>query len=79
MDINGMSPLATPKLHHVPKWARLSGSDHVEVYRHGQALAIGRVDELAPDGDVLWIFQDHGMGRVLFHRSDGVDIFKRTS
>lgn len=77
MDIKGLGPVATPTLHHVPKWDKLSASDEVEVYRKGQALAAGRVDVLTPD--VVWLFQDHGCGRVLFHRSDGVDIFKRAT
>lgn len=79
MDIQGPSPVATSTLHHVPEWGRLSPSDTVEVYRQGQALAAGQVDTLTPDGRVLWIFREHGQGRVMFLKSDGVDIFQRTT
>lgn len=32
-----------------------------------------------PDGEMVWLFQDRGLGRVLFHQSDKVDLFLDTS
>lgn len=66
-----MSPLC-----HVPKWGDLSTHDHVEVRRNGLHLVTGRVDVVTQNDDFVWVLQDDDQTRFVFHRSDGVDIFK---
>jgi hypothetical protein len=34
------------------------------------------MDLLAPDGDVLWLHQDQGLGRQLFLRSEGWELWR---
>lgn len=35
----------------------------------------GRVDEISEDGRYLWLIQDNGAGRRLFHRVEGYTTF----
>lgn len=62
-------------LRHVSAWAQLKAADHIQVYRNGQLKASGNVDTVTAGGDTIWLFQDHGLGRILFHADDNVDVF----
>ncbi|MGO4652274.1 hypothetical protein AB4068_11310 [Arthrobacter sp. 2RAF22] len=76
MKTQPLAQAAEPTPHHVPEWEQLSASDNVEVYRQGIALAAGRVDETTPEGSIIWLFLEHGQGRVVIHKCDSIDIFK---
>lgn len=62
-------------LRHVSAWAELKAADHVRVYWHGMLQASGNVDTVTAAGDTVWLFQDHGLGRILIHADDNVDLF----
>jgi hypothetical protein len=61
----------------VPNWTKLTRADHVAILHHGEEIATGHVDMLAPDGSVLWLIQDSGRGRALFLHSDDAKVFRR--
>jgi hypothetical protein len=62
----------------IPNWCTLSRADHVEIYKHGKAIAAGRIDMLALDGSVLWLRKDAGNDRALFLHSDGLRVYRRS-
>lgn len=62
-------------LRHVSAWTELKAADHVRVYRNGLLQASGKVDTVTAAGDTVWLYQDHGLGRILFHADDNVDLF----
>ncbi|MCO4255965.1 hypothetical protein [Pseudarthrobacter cellobiosi] len=64
-----------PPLDPVHDWGELRRTDAVEVRRHDLATS-GQVDVCSPDGSVLWILQDHGLGRIMIHESDGFAVYR---
>jgi hypothetical protein len=60
----------------MPNWMKLSRKDEVEIYRHGELVASGRVDMLALDGSVFWVVQNDGRGRAMFLHSDGFTVLR---
>lgn len=63
-------------LRHVSAWTDLNAAEHVQVYRNGRLKASGNVDTVTAGGDIVWLFQDHGLGRILFQANDNVDVFR---
>ena len=55
-----------------PDWAKLSRHDEITLHRDGKEVASGYVDMLALDGSVLWLIQNDGKGRAMFHQKDGL-------
>lgn len=66
------APLNDP----VHDWTELRHADAVEFCRDGLAITTGKIDVCSPDGTVLWILQDHGLGRVMIHQSDGFAVYR---
>lgn len=60
----------------MPNWTKLSRKDEVEIYRHGEFVASGRLDMLALDGSVFWVVQNDGRGRAMFLHSDGFTVLR---
>jgi hypothetical protein len=58
------------------QWKYLWRQEFVELRRGARVTATGWVDDLTPDGTIIWICLSGGMGRVMIHRSDGVDIWR---
>jgi hypothetical protein len=58
------------------QWKYLWPEEFVELSRGGRVTATGWVDDLTPDGTIIWICLTGGMGRVMIHRSDGLDIWR---
>lgn len=58
------------------QWKYLWREEFVELRRAGQVTATGWVDDLTPDGTIIWICLTGGMGRTMIHRSDGFDIWR---
>lgn len=54
----------------------LGREEFVELRRGGQITAAGWVDDLTPNGTIIWICLTDGMGRVMIHRNDGLDIWR---
>ncbi|WP_043438963.1 hypothetical protein [Arthrobacter sp. UNC362MFTsu5.1] len=61
-----------PLLEPIPDWAKLSRHDEITLHRDGKEVASGYVDMLALDGSVLWLIQNDGKGRAMFHQQDGL-------
>ncbi|MEA5454888.1 hypothetical protein SPF06_09155 [Sinomonas sp. JGH33] len=53
-------------------WAELRAEDQIEIVKHAQVVATGRVEEVSLSGNVLWIEADGDQPRRLFLKSDGV-------
>ncbi len=60
----------------VTQWKYLWREEFVELRRGGQVTTAGWVDELTPDGTIIWICLTGGMGRVMIHRNDGLDVWR---
>jgi hypothetical protein len=58
------------------EWKYLWREEFVELRRGGQVTAAGWVDDLNPDGTIIWICLTGGRGRVMIHRNDGLDIWR---
>lgn len=58
------------------QWKYLWREEFVELRRGDRVTATGWVDDLTPDGIIIWIFLTGGMGRVMIHRNDGLDIWR---
>lgn len=46
-------------------WLTLKAGDRVQISHDGSATCNGSVDTLMPDGSVVWIWQDNGLGRTM--------------
>ncbi|PTT69988.1 hypothetical protein DBR22_02310 [Arthrobacter sp. HMWF013] len=57
----------------VRSWLELAPGDTVVLLTSDKrnARIAGRVDDISADGSFLWLLQDSGAGRRLFHRPDG--------
>ena len=57
----------------VRSWLELAPGDTVVLLTSDKrnARIAGRVDDISADGLFLWLLQDRGAGRRLFHRPDG--------
>nr|BFE44145.1 hypothetical protein GCM10017547_20380 [Pseudarthrobacter oxydans] len=61
----------------VDSWRQLAPGNSVVLLtsdRRNPRIA-GRVDEISVDGHYLWLIQDNGAGRRLFHRPEGYTTF----
>ncbi|RAX46863.1 hypothetical protein DQ354_04610 [Arthrobacter sp. AQ5-06] len=56
-------------------WARLKPGYRVRVQRANEAVTAGRVDVIAPDAFVFWVWLDGGRGRVALHEDDNVAVW----
>lgn len=53
-------------------WTDLRAEDPVEVVKHAQVVATGRVEEVSLSGNVLWLMAEDAEARSLFLKSDRV-------
>jgi hypothetical protein len=58
------------------QWKFLWREEFVELRRGGRVTDAGWVDDFTPDGTIIWICLTGGMGRVMIHRNDGLDIWR---
>jgi hypothetical protein len=58
------------------QWKYLWREELVELRRGDRVTAQGWVDDLTPDGTIIWIFLTDGMGRAMIHHNDGIDIWR---
>ncbi|MFM9273573.1 hypothetical protein [Pseudarthrobacter sp. NKDBFgelt] len=54
----------------VTNWNDLRPGDTVLLVGTSKERVSGTVDAVTTDGDIMWILQDDGAGRKLFHHSD---------
>jgi hypothetical protein len=57
-------------------WPHLWPREMVELRSGDRVLGIGHVDESTSDGTIIWIHLTNGLGRVLIHHDDGIDIWR---
>lgn len=57
----------------VKSWSHLAPGDSVVLLTSDRSnpRSSGLVDEISDDGHFLWLIQENGAGRRLFHRADG--------
>jgi hypothetical protein len=58
------------------QWKHLWPREVVELRRGDTVLGIGWVDEATADGTTIWIHLARGLGRVLIHAHDGIDLWR---
>jgi hypothetical protein len=66
--------LTRREAHQAPltNWGELRADEPVEVVKHAQVVAAGRVEEVSLSGNVLWLSAEGTEPRRLFLKSDGV-------
>jgi hypothetical protein len=58
------------------QWKHLWPQEVVELRRGSTVLGTGWVDEATADGTTIWIHLTRGLGRVLIHAHDGIDLWR---
>lgn len=63
------------------EWETLQPGTTVQLVKHSdttfgaESTMLGTVDVAMPDGSAVWIWLQDGLGRVMVHQSDGVQIY----
>jgi hypothetical protein len=57
-------------------WAAIRQTEHIAVQNPDGSTVSGSVDMVGSGGDTAWIWLDHGGGRILLHKDEGVKIYK---
>lgn len=78
-----------PQRNHAPKepvrrsqpllmkhWKHLWRREFIELRQGGHVKGRGWIDDLTPDGTIVWIYRTGGLGRMMIHKDDGVDIWR---
>ena len=60
----------------VDQWIHLNSGDRVLIQRAGEYLNTGHIDDINEDATVIWVWLDHGRGRILVHEGDKAVIRK---
>lgn len=60
----------------VAQWKYLWSDEFVELRHGGRVNYAGWVDDVTADGTVIWILLKGGLGRVMIHHDDGLDIWR---
>ncbi|WAH97371.1 hypothetical protein [Arthrobacter sp. MMS18-M83] len=58
------------------RWKYLWREEFVELRREGREIDSGWVDDVSPDGTIMWIHLTTGRGRVMIHVNDGLDVWR---
>lgn len=58
------------------QWKYLWREEFVELRSGGRITAAGWVNDLTPDGTIIWICLTGGRGRVMVHRDEGIEIWR---
>lgn len=60
----------------IRNWTSLWPRESIELSRQGTVLGTGRFDEATVDGNAIWVHLNNGLGRVLIHQHEGIDIWR---
>ncbi|WP_307612847.1 hypothetical protein [Pseudarthrobacter sp. W1I19] len=60
----------------INRWKYLLPDEPVLLRREGRTVNAGWIDEINDDATILWVYLHSGMGRVLIHAEDGVEIWR---
>lgn len=76
----GKNSQKTPKRRSSPllikQWKYLWRREFVELRRGQKVVNTGRVDEVTADGTTLWIHLSNGLGRIMLHQCDAIDVWR---
>jgi hypothetical protein len=61
-------------LHLQHDWFPVIG-EHVEIRINGRGLRSGLVDDVTPDGAILWLAANGADSRMMITRSDGYEVW----
>jgi hypothetical protein len=68
----GQGQEGQPRVHPVtPDWREVAPGHDVSLYKKGQGPFHGRVDDVTPDGAILWVHLAEGRGRRMFAQEEG--------
>lgn len=62
----------------ISDWTVLRQSESVAVRNPDGSTATGSVDVVGSEGDIAWIWLDHGGGRILLHKDEGSKFYSLT-
>lgn len=60
----------------IKQWKYLWPDELVLLRREGRTINAGWIDEINFDASILWVHLRNGMGRVLIHVEDGLEIWR---
>ncbi len=60
----------------VKRWKYLWRKEFVELRNGLNVSTTGWVDDITADGLTIWIYLSGGMGRVMIHQCDGIDVWR---
>lgn len=55
-------------------WPEVSPGQYVSLYKKGHGHFHGKVDDLTPDGAIVWVHLADGRGRRMFAQADGYQL-----
>lgn len=58
------------------QWKYLWREEFVELGQGSRITDAGWVDDITPDGNIVWVYLLGGKGRMLIHRHDGINIWR---
>jgi hypothetical protein len=59
-------------------WGTLKAGDRVQIIHNDYVQAVASVDVLMPDGSVVWLWQDKGLGRIALTPHQGLRLRKQS-
>nr|BFE43477.1 hypothetical protein GCM10017547_13700 [Pseudarthrobacter oxydans] len=69
-------PAQDGRPYQINEWQHLWRHELVELRRGARLAGTGRVDEITADGTTMWIHLTEGAGRIMLHRTDGIDVWR---
>lgn len=69
-------PLTRQRPMLIKQWKYLWPDEPVLLRREGRTVNAGWIDEINDDATFLWVYLHNGMGRVLIHVEDGLEIWR---
>lgn len=57
-------------------WKYLWRQEFVELRRGTAVVGRGYIDEATNDASIIWIYLANGLGRIMLHQHDGIDIWR---
>jgi hypothetical protein len=60
----------------IKQWKYLWRREIIELRRGDAVIGTGYVDEATADAGTIWIHMTQGLGRVLIHHGDGIEIWR---
>jgi hypothetical protein len=57
-------------------WGSLAAGDRVQIQGAGNITRVGTVDAVRPDGSIVWLWLDNGLGRIIVLNNEGLRLHR---